>query len=476
MESIQDKKHEEEEEIVAEPVSPTGQYINSSALSLSIIAILELEIPFDESLTFPFLQDLLLRLNPRFSSVMVTDDHGVKQWKRVEVKLKDHVKIPSFPMDVSKERYDMYLDDYLSEIANAELPKEQPLWELHIFKYPTSNATGTIIFKLHHALGDGFYLMGILFSCCNSVDNPSNPIMLPSLRSRSKPSDHDITYNIRKLVKRFRFMLLDTASVFAWTCRKCSIVEDDKTPIRSGNEGVEFRPMAISTINFSLDHIKQIKNKLAVTVNDVITGIVLYGTRLYMQNVSSEDSGMTKSSAAILVNTRAFNNYQTIEKMASSAKSLPGNQFAFIHVSTPKTTDVELADPLEFIHKAKKRIQKQRSSLALHLTGKLLKIITKLRGPEATAQYIHGTIRKSSFGISNMIGPIEHIAFANHPCKGMYFMPVGVPYSLNITVLSYMGNVRVALGTEKGFINHPVLINCLEKAFDRTFAAALATS
>ncbi|KAF5176245.1 hypothetical protein FRX31_034168, partial [Thalictrum thalictroides] len=94
----------------------------------------------------------------------------------------------------------------------------------------------------------------------------------------------------------------------------------------------------------------------------------------------------------------------------------------------------------------------------------------------AAARYIHGTIRNSSLGISNLIGPIEQIAFANHPCKGMYFMPVGVPHSLSIAVLSYMGNIRVALATEKGFINHQVLINSLEKAFDRTFAAALATS
>ncbi|KAF5179767.1 O-acyltransferase wsd1, partial [Thalictrum thalictroides] len=260
MESIHKKKLEEE--LADEPVSPTGQYFNSLALSVSIIAVLELEIPFNESFTFPFLQNLLVRINPRFSSIMVTDDHGVKQWKKVAVKLEDHVKIPSFPVGVSKECYDMYLDDYLSEIANAELPKEQPLWEFHIIKYPTSNAAGTIIFKLHHALGDGFSIMGILFSCFHRVDNPSKPITLPSLRSSSE-SGNEKRYNIRKFVTHFPSMLLNTASDFAWTLMKSSIVEDDKTSIRSGNEGVEFRPKAISTINFRLDHIKQIKNKVA---------------------------------------------------------------------------------------------------------------------------------------------------------------------------------------------------------------------
>ncbi|PIA35241.1 hypothetical protein AQUCO_03600127v1 [Aquilegia coerulea] len=467
MEYIQEKKLEE----VAEPVSPTGQYFNSSALSVCIIAVFELEIPFDESLTFPLLR-LFLPINSRFSSVMVTDDHGVKQWKKVAVKLEDHVKIPRFPMGLSNEHYDMYLDDYLSKIANAELPKVQPLWEFHIIKYPTSNAAETIIFKLHHALGDGFSLMGALFSCCRRVDNSSKPITLPCLRSSSE-SGLEKRYSIRKLVTHFPSMLLNTASDFAWTLLK---VEDDQTPIRSGNEEVEFRPKAISTINFRLDHIKKIKNKVAgSTVNDVITGIVFYGTRLYMQN-TSKDSGMANSTAIVLFNTRAINSYQTIEEMTSSAKSLWGNQFAFIQVSTPKTTDVKLADPLEFIYKAKEIIQKKRSSLGVYLTGKLVQMISKLGGPEAAARYIHGTIRNASLGISNLIGPIEQIALANHPCKGIYFMSVGVPHSLNITVMSYMGNVRLALGTEKGFINHQVLISCLQKAFDKIFAAALATS
>ena len=60
------------EEEILEPVSPTGQYLNSSVLSLSILGVLETEIPIDDSQTIPLLRDVFLPINSRFSSIMVS--------------------------------------------------------------------------------------------------------------------------------------------------------------------------------------------------------------------------------------------------------------------------------------------------------------------------------------------------------------------------------------------------------------------
>lgn len=60
---------EEDEEL--EPVSPTGQYLNSSVLSLSVLSILESEVPIDDSQAMSLLKDVFLPINPRFSSIMV---------------------------------------------------------------------------------------------------------------------------------------------------------------------------------------------------------------------------------------------------------------------------------------------------------------------------------------------------------------------------------------------------------------------
>ncbi|XP_031255338.1 O-acyltransferase WSD1-like [Pistacia vera] len=123
------------------------------------------------------LKDVFLPINSRFSSVMVVDENGQKQWKRVEVTLEDHVNVPIFPSGLSPESYDNYLDEYISKIGMEEFAKSRPLWEIHIFKYPTTTAPGVLIFKLHHSLGDGFSLMRALLSCLQRADDPSLPFV-----------------------------------------------------------------------------------------------------------------------------------------------------------------------------------------------------------------------------------------------------------------------------------------------------------
>ncbi|KAK9225685.1 hypothetical protein WN943_010729 [Citrus x changshan-huyou] len=114
----------EEEE--SEPVSPTAQYLSSSTLSLCILAILEFEQVLDDSLLMQLVKNVFLSISPRFSSVMVRDENGAKQWKRVEVKLINHVKFPFCPSGLSPESYDKYLGDYISEIGMQQLPQSQP--------------------------------------------------------------------------------------------------------------------------------------------------------------------------------------------------------------------------------------------------------------------------------------------------------------------------------------------------------------
>jgi len=48
------------------------------------------------------------------------------------------------------------------------------------------------------------------------------------------------------------------------------------------------------------------------------------------------------------------------------------------------------------------------------------------------AKHIHGTMRKSSLMISNVAGPIEQMAWANHPIGGFFFTLSGIP-QVNLT-------------------------------------------
>ncbi|XP_010935670.1 wax ester synthase/diacylglycerol acyltransferase 4-like [Elaeis guineensis] len=453
-----------------QPVSPMGQYFSSSALSVNILAIFESEIPIDDSQAMWTLENLFLPINPRFSSIMVKNEHGILTWRKVKINLEEHVNIPVFPPGL--EFYDDYVQEYLSKIGTELLPHDRPLWGIHIINYPTRDAPGTMVFKLHHALGDGFSLMGALFSCLQRADDPSLPLNFPSSGESSRQFAKWI--RIDKSIYRFLHMCFNTFWDFGRSFLMSNCMEDDRTPIRSGDSGIEIRPITLSTATFSLHDIKQIKAKLKATVNDVVTGIIFYGIQLYMQAASQGNIKTSRVTALVTLNTRAIKSYQSIQEMTKpNSKSRWGNHFAFLHVSIPKCKDAENADPLEFVHKAKRIIRSKRNSLAIYLTSGLLELLRKLKGPEAAARYIHATSKNTTLVISNMIGPMEQVQIAGHPIKSLYFMMVHVPQSLTVTIISYMGKVKMAVGMEKGFINSEVFVSCMEKSFQRIYKAAV---
>ncbi|XP_057737161.1 wax ester synthase/diacylglycerol acyltransferase 4-like [Arachis stenosperma] len=461
----------DEEEIPAEPVSPTGQYLNSTSLCVYILGVLESDVPIDDSHTLSLLQHVFLPINTRFSSIMTRDKNGEKKWMKVEVKLEDHIKVPKFPNEKSSSSlllYDEDVDEYMSKIAMEYLPQNRPLWEIHIIKYPTRNAAGTLVFKLHHALGDGYSLMGALLSCLQRLDNPNLPFTLPSSNKKLLPKSSTIFKN-NIFSSAFHSM-----SDFGWSILKSSLVEDDHTPIRSCGEDNKLRQVTISSVTFSFDHIKEVKSLLGVSINDVLAGLIFLGIRLYMQDIDLK-SRNSQSTALVLFNTRNIRGYKSVKEMVEKSNNNGaswGNRFAFLHVPIPELSDSKYANPLEFIWDAQKEITRKKSSWATPLTAMFLNMVKRLRGSEAAARYVHSTLRNSSTTVSSIIGPVEQMALANHPIKGLYFMVVGPPESLTITIMSYIGKLRIAFGLEKGFMDKEKFKLCMEKSLEMIISAA----
>ncbi|KAI3922588.1 hypothetical protein MKX01_006277 [Papaver californicum] len=436
-------------EIRSSSIDEEDEDLQFFALYEHSCCFLESEIPIDDSQVLSLLKNVFIPINPRFSSLLVTGKNGEKHWKKVTVNLDEHVKFPLFEQGLPVECYDEYLEEYLSKIAMERLPQSRPLWEIYIFKYPTSNAAGTTVFKLHHALGDGYSLMGALFSCLQRYDNPSLPLTFPKIRS-------DDYMNKKKSALELFSLFKNTIADFSWSLLKGNMLEDHASPIRSAKEGVEFRPVSIST-----------------TLNGVIVEIIFYGIRIYMET-SSRSSCNAHSTDLGLLNTREITTYQSVEEMGKLETKGPwGNNFGFIHVFIPDATNIDTSDPLEFVFKAKKMITKKKNSLIIYLTGKLIDLIRKLGGPEETSKYIRDVIWKTSMAISNLIVPMEKISLENRPVKGIYFMVVNVPQSLMVTMVSYTGKMRIIVGAEKELINHKLFNACLEKAFERIFKAAI---
>ncbi|KAL9234224.1 hypothetical protein vseg_009119 [Gypsophila vaccaria] len=471
---IKTKCKEKDESGEGEPLSPTAEYFNSKVLSMCILAILEFEIPMVLSRLLPLIQDLFIPINPRFSSLMVSDG-GVRRWQRVEVNVHDHAKIPILPEGLPVTEYDAHFEEYLTKVGMEPLPKDKPLWEIHLIAYPTSKAAGTIIFKIHHSLGDGYSLMGALLSCLQRADDNSLPLTFPSTRREPKAKDSNKSLNGISRVSRVLSSIYDGMCDFGWSIAKTGWIADDKTSIRSGSHGVGGHPaVRISTVDLSLDKLKQIKTKLDVTINAVLTGIIFFGARLYMKE-NGEGSIKSKSTVVTVLNTRNINGYKSIEEMLNADK-LWGNQVAFLHMSLPELTNHKYSNPLDFVSEAQKIIMRKKNSPAVYLTSQFLEMVRKYRGSEIAAEQIKGALKNSSLGFTSMIGPIEKMAVANHPIKGFYYMVTGTHLSLVISAMSYMGTLRIGIGAELGFIDSAKFNLCMEQAFEQIYAAATAST
>lgn len=116
----------------------------------------------------------------------------------------------------------------------------------------------------------------------------------------------------------------------------------------------------------------------------MITGIVFYGTRLYMQDRDSK-SKTADSTALVLLNTRNIEGYQSINEMLNNkAKGPWGNKISFLHVPIPKLNQNKMSNPLDFIWDSHNIIKRKKQSLAVALTGILLDTESKFRGQEVS--------------------------------------------------------------------------------------------
>lgn len=95
-----------------------------------------------------------------------------------------------------------------------------------------------------------------------------------------------------------------------------------------------------------------------------------------------EGSGNANSTALVLMNTRLLRDYVPIEDMFKPDSKTPwGNYFTFMHVPIPKLDQLH-HNSLQFVSKTRDVIKAKKTSLAPHITARVIQFLTKLRGSE----------------------------------------------------------------------------------------------
>ncbi|KAI3992021.1 hypothetical protein MKX01_014912 [Papaver californicum] len=465
--------HEEEVEEERSVVSPISKCLNSNTLTFTILGIMELETAITECETLDFLNKVFIPACPLFSCIIITDKKGVKRWKKVDVQAKNHLIVPTFPTGLEIESYDQLLREYISKIGNERFSREKPLWELHLIKYPSANGVGSLVFKLGHAIGDGYAYMKVLSKIVKRAENPHLPLTYPNLSLRQRQNDHQVGR-----VKIFLGLFaksINTVSDIIFNTLKTTVWVDCPSAIRSGawKKKELFKPIDIYSIKLSLERVKKVKSKLGATMNDVITGIISYVIHLYMAKMGQISTKAASSmTMLVMLNMRILKGkYKDIDEMMKATDTW-GNRSRFFPVQIPAFAGSKNINPLDFIARAKENINRSKNSMIFYLLDPLLNGVRNIFGQKGMEQVVRLGFKNTSTLITSLVGPKEQIAIADHPIGNYYFIVAGIPQSLTFTSMSCNEQLQLVATMERGFIDSNIFASCMDEAFENIFQAA----
>ncbi|KAK4384852.1 O-acyltransferase WSD1 [Sesamum angolense] len=385
-----------------EPASPTARLMQAPSFNLCILALFGYSTKIDVNLFKKCLEQTLLK-HPRFSSLLVVNDKkpGKCSWRRTKVDLENHVYVPD--LDPDMENPDEFVEDFTSGLSRIPLDYAKPLWEVHILNVKTSDANSVVIFKVHHSMGDGVSMISLVLACSKKLSDPESLPVMPSKKRKQKQKPNSGLVGLMKrlfvsvwiiLVVIFN-TLIDSALFLATIL----FLKDSKTPIKGGRR-VDRAPKRFVHRIVSLDDVKLVKNAMNVSINDVVLGVAEAGLTRYLNRTYDTAQKHRENGAQVMKKTRA----------------LP-------------------------------RHLRLRSAVIFNLRP--------TPAIETAAAVTSAVFRNTTFGISNVAGPLEEISLFGHPL--CYIAPSvhGFPHALIIHCQTYANKLIICLAADENLIPNP---------------------
>ncbi|KAL5998976.1 hypothetical protein ACLOJK_009925 [Asimina triloba] len=112
-------------------------------------------------------------------------------------------------------------------------------------------------------------------------------------------------------------------------------------------------------------------------------------------------------------------------------------------------------DPLDYVRKAKKTVDRKKHSLESLFTFSTSTVLLGAFGVKAMASLTHKVVSNTTMAISNIVGPAEEISFCGHPMTYLAPSFYGHPQALTINFQSYMDKMTMVLAVDEDAIPDP---------------------
>jgi WS/DGAT/MGAT family acyltransferase len=379
-------------------------------------------------------------------------------WRRVyweddpHFDLNEHIHRVILPPPATEKT----LQEVTSELMSTQLDLSKPLWEFHLVE---SYGDGcALIARLHHTIADGVALVHVLLSMTDadadapwpgaapSETPPRRKSLVNTFRRPGRSKHRTESLATETVIRETRGMLrhptnaLDLVGLAVRTAtatgRLLSPWPDPRTSLK-GPLGVEKR--AAWSAPIPLTEVKAAGRAMGGTVNDVLLTTMTGALRRYLQRRGESVDNMNLR-AIVPVNLRPITDEPRL-----------GNNFGVVFLSLP----VGISSPVDRLVELKRRMDGLKGSPEAAVAFAVLNVVGMI--PDKIQDIsVNLFAAKATAVMTNVPGPPDTIFLAGAPVETvMFWVPQSARLGLGVSIISYAGQVRVGVASDRGLVPDP---------------------
>lgn len=351
---------------------------------------------------------------------------------------------------------DRALQEYVSGFLDKPLPRDRPLWEMHILD---GYGAGSVVYsRLHHSLADGIALMQVLLSLTDETAESAaeRPSSEPAHEGGLLEAGVHLARAVGSALESLphAFGPAGVAEAVTLTRRTTGVAaklllgRNPASPF-AGPPGTRKRAVWGSPV--PLGQVVATAHSTGTTVNDVVVAALAGALHTYQLHHGGETVDLP---TMVPVNLRPLDDPLPVEL---------GNQFALVLLTLPSG----LRTPFERLAETSRRMDEIKDSPEAWLTFGMIKGIGRT-GPDLERVLVDFFANKATGVTTNVPGPRTPRYLAGARVVTMLgWAPESGRQTLGTCICSYDGRLHVGFKVDTDTIEHP---EELVAAFDAELA------
>ena len=359
-----------------------------------------------------------------------------------------HIRRVRLPGKGDKEE----LQRYIAELASEPLDKTRPLWQLRLVEHYEGSGAAVVI-RIHHAIGDGMALIGVILSITDGDGVARNWDQAPRQGKRTGlPSipgletlakgmalTQDVWQEAKGLAGNPAKTIRTGAGIAGELAYLLVMPQDSPTRFKgtpSGNKRVAW------TDPVPLPEVHAVSHALGCSINDMLLASVAGALGAYLREKGDPVEGV-EIRALVPVDMRG-------EVRAGEL----GNRFGIIAVELP----AGIGNPLARLAEVHRRMKELKKSLEPPVTLGLLMALGY--APQIVQDKLFNLLLSRATAVmTNVPGPSHPLYLAGHEVKQvMFWVPQSGDIGMGVSILSFNGMVQFGLLTDAALVPDPEAI------------------